>query len=455
MNEPSNAGNTSVLGVLALLSALTVFVLPGQPERIVFDEVHFVKFVSSYCCTGKRIFDVHPPHGKLLIAGVARTLGYSSSADSLNINDKMASGDSFKLRLLPALAGMLLPLVVFRLLLHLGAFQSTALFAALLLVFDNAFTVQSRLASLDSMLLLFTFTSLMFYFDAARSSGHWRWPLLIICGACAGLAAGVKYTGMLALGMLGVLLFLDLMNALRTGVVRWYQPFISGAVIIAAAFAVFVLGWYLHFQLLDRAGPGDAWGILQGGFWQKFMTVQEQMLRANAGLGHTHHDASAWWQWPLMLKPIYYWASDGAKLYFIGNPLVWWGSTLVLLTVLMVTLLSLVSSLQITATSNRKVLLAVPVIGYLCAYLPLLYVGRILFLYHYLTALVFAIMISALWLQKISWLRDGSLFKQRLSVYGVLALVLLTFTAFIPFTYGTLWGMEWREALLGSNSLWR
>ena len=451
----SETGNTKVLCVLALLSAITIFVLPGQPERVVFDEVHFAKFVTSYCCTGKRIFDAHPPHGKLLIAGVAKTLGFSGSGDSLNINDEMASGDSLRLRLLPALAGMLLPLVVFRLLVHLGAFKSTAVFAALLLVFDNAFTVQSRLAMLDSMLLLFTFASFMFYFDAARNSGHWRWPLLILCGVCAGLAVGVKYTGVLALGVLAVLLFLDLMNALRAGLERCYQPLISGLVIIVAAFVTFVLGWYLHFELLNNPGPGDAWGSLQGGFWQNFITVQEQMLRANAGLGHTHHDASAWWQWPLMLKPIYYWTSDGAKLYFIGNPLVWWGSTAILLTVLMVSLLSRVSGLQIASASNRKVLLAVPVIGFLGAYLPLLYVGRILFMYHYLTPLVFAIMLSALWLQKIAWLQEGPLVKQRLSVYLVIGLVVLAFAAFIPFTYGTLWGMEWREALLASNSLWR
>jgi dolichyl-phosphate-mannose--protein O-mannosyl transferase len=34
----------------------------------VFDEVTFGKFVQAYCCTGERFFDIHPPHGKLLIA---------------------------------------------------------------------------------------------------------------------------------------------------------------------------------------------------------------------------------------------------------------------------------------------------------------------------------------------------------------------------------------------------
>ena len=49
--------------------------------------------------------------------------------------------------------------------------QAAALLAATVLLFDNALVVQSRLLALDSLLLLFTFASVLLFMLAARSRG--------------------------------------------------------------------------------------------------------------------------------------------------------------------------------------------------------------------------------------------------------------------------------------------
>jgi dolichyl-phosphate-mannose--protein O-mannosyl transferase len=65
--------------LLALLGVLTHFTALAYPREVVFDEATMGNFVSAYCCTHERIFDLHPPHGKLLIAAGARLGGYDGT----------------------------------------------------------------------------------------------------------------------------------------------------------------------------------------------------------------------------------------------------------------------------------------------------------------------------------------------------------------------------------------
>ena len=90
---------------------------------------------------------------------------------------------------------------------QLGASEAAAFFGGAVVVFDNALTVQTRLISLDGLLLLAILGSLSFWLAALRSVGRKRWSLFAAVGALAGLAIGAKFTGLVALAMLGVLLF--------------------------------------------------------------------------------------------------------------------------------------------------------------------------------------------------------------------------------------------------------
>jgi dolichyl-phosphate-mannose-protein mannosyltransferase len=72
------------ISVLLALGLLTRFWLFGYPNTAVFDEVYFGKFVSAYY-THQYFFDIHPPLGKLLIAGFAWLFHYTptQSFDSI------------------------------------------------------------------------------------------------------------------------------------------------------------------------------------------------------------------------------------------------------------------------------------------------------------------------------------------------------------------------------------
>src|SRR5687768_11902501 len=111
MNYPTSSPRLSqswwIVGVigLAVLSLGLRFVTLSHPNQVVFDEVHFGKFVTAYCCTGENIFDIHPPHAKLLIAGFGRLLGYHGGFSFQSIGQDYGAIPIAALRFLPALAG--------------------------------------------------------------------------------------------------------------------------------------------------------------------------------------------------------------------------------------------------------------------------------------------------------------------------------------------------------------
>jgi hypothetical protein len=78
----------------------------------------------------------------------------------------------------------------------------------------------------------------------------------------------------------------------------------------------------------------------------------------------------------------------------------------------------------------------VPLAGYAIAFVPLLPVTRVLFLYHYLTPLLFSLAFVLLWLDRSGWAQPGGLMRQRTSYVVVIGLAVIGFVLVSPLTYG-------------------
>jgi len=214
------------------------------------------------------------------------------------------------------------------------------------------------------------------------------------------------------------------------------------------------MGWALHFKLLQNPGYGDKFYYSEGDFIVDTVKLHERMLYSNNNLKTKHPFASPWWQWPLMRTSFLYKKYENAKFFFVGNPVVWWGTSLVLLIMLSCLFLSRWISLK-RLQSKKGSLLWVPVVGYLISYLPYALVRRELFLYHYLPSLVFAIIAVVLWLDQLGWTRQGKFRSQRLSYHVLLPMIVAVFILISPFTYGLKVSDSYESAMISILRPWK
>ena len=348
----------------------------------------------------------------MIISGAAKVTGFEPGFSFGQIGETFPDSAYLWLRLLPTIAGTLLPIVIFLLALELGMSKVGATGTGLLVVFESALLVQSRFMLLDAFLLLFGFGAWWLYARYRNTEGF---GYLIAAAVLGGLAVSVKWTGATFLGMIGLL---ELVNIIRTYSIR---RLVALALLVAIPAILYFSIFALHFALLQKPGPGDA--FMTPAFREhrlsslgQFIELNTEMYRANARLTATHPYSSSWYTWPFMLRPIYYWNSGIAKIYLLGNPVVWWASTFGIFYVLLSTL----------GTRNKILYLISG--AYLVNLLPFIGIDRAMFLYHYFIALIIAIIALAYLIDHL---------KSRTKVFaGLIALAVISFIFFAPLTYG-------------------
>jgi dolichyl-phosphate-mannose-protein mannosyltransferase len=127
-----------------------------------------------------------------------------------------------------------------------------------------------------------------------------------------------------------------------------------------------------------------------------------------------------WYTWPFMTRPIYYWIKENARINLMGNPVLWWLSTIGAL---------MVASHMLTGSLRRDRIAWILLGGYVLNLLPFIGIKRVMFMYHYLTALIFAILMLAYIIDKIS--------KKPQRTFAIIgALSVLSFIYFAPIMYG-------------------
>ena len=153
--------------------------------------------------------------------------------------------------------------------------------------------------------------------------------------------------------------------------------------------------------------------------FEKFYELNIEKYKANSTLAASHPYASSWFTWPLLIRPVFYWTGGEANIYLLGNPVLWWLSTLAVFA-----FIPLLYFMKLWHDKTALLLFT----GYLITFLPFAFIGRVMFLYHYLTPLIFAVML-------LSYL--ASKFRHAGWILSVLLLVIvLSFIYFAPLTYG-------------------
>ena len=386
-------GWIAALAVTAVAAVLRLVAL-DRPARIVFDETYYVKQAYSLLTLGyegdwadeqdeafasgdysglstEPDYVVHPPLGKWLIAIGMRLLGTESMVGW---------------RISGAVAGIIGVLLVARIGRRLLGSTLLGATAGLLLAVDGMHIVMSRTGILDifvSTLVLAAFGTLLLDREQSRrrlaarvaadlgTHGRIRDPWgprlgvrwwLVATGVLLGMTCGVKWSGIYAVAVFGLITVAWSVFARRAAGVRLWagaglvrDGVASFLALVPAAIAAYVACWFSWFvsdNAYDRhwaenvnaiaATPERTWlPDTLNSWWQYHL----QMWSFHRGLDSEHTYSSHPAGWLLQLRPTSFaWqrltdasgneTGDVEVVLAVGNPIVWWGGAVALLVVL-------------------------------------------------------------------------------------------------------------------------
>ncbi|WP_235734945.1 dolichyl-phosphate-mannose--protein mannosyltransferase [Nocardioides alcanivorans] len=253
----------------------------GQPREFEFDETYYAKDAWSLLHHGY-VPKVVDDANELILGGQAT--GIWKDEPSMVVHPEfgkwmIAAGEHFfgmtpfGWRIASAVAGSLMVLVMFRLLMRLTGSLMLGVFGALLLTFDGMHLVLSRLALLDIFLafwLLCAVAALVADRDWTRRKmalashdgawgplrGLWFRPWRLAAGICFGLAIATKWSAAYPLAAFGLMVWLWDAGArrrlgvrtavLRSALVDAVPAFVHLVVVAGLVYVATWSGWLLH-----------------------------------------------------------------------------------------------------------------------------------------------------------------------------------------------------------------
>lgn len=429
-------------------ASLTLHLLGlSHPPTEVFDEVQLGKYVSAYTETSRRTLGPSPPHGKLLLSGMAALFGYRPGESAAAPGERYRSKRLWVLRLLPAAAGAILPILAFLFLRQLGTSTAAAFFGGLCVLLENARLLQSRMATEEPLLLVGAAASLCLLAAGLKArSPFLRLPLFASSGVMAALAAGTRLLGWIALWLAVTVVVAHARKSLSRG---WLKASLVPLVCLFLGFlSAYGGGWLVHFRLLDQPGPSDAQFTPTGDLATDTLKAHIALARENHRLARRTGDGPRWTTLPLTPSaPRLYWAESFQRLWLAGNPVVWLGTAAVFVSLLVTAFLRGASRLQVERPRQSQYVLWIPCLGFAFSYLSLAFHPGALTPSHYFLPLLYSVLASTLWLDSIGWTRSGGLGAQRRSFYVAVGAVIGAFLILSPVTFGyrPLW---WHQSLL-------
>jgi dolichyl-phosphate-mannose--protein O-mannosyl transferase len=255
--------------------------------------------------------------------------------------------NSFGYRIPGAVLGTLAVFMVYLIAKEIFKDEILSLLSAGFFSLDGLPLVMSRIGMNDSYLLFFSLLSIYLFIKKKN----------FFSALAFGLAISSKWSAIWAVPVLGIL-WLRRKNKF-TPALLWF---------LVLPIVVYLLTYVPMF--LTGHGLDIWWGM------------QKQMWWYHTGLEATHPYTSPWWEWPLLVRPIYLYTSDEiggwvSRIYAMGNPFIFWFG------------LSSVVLSFVYALIEKNKNLGLVVFSYLIFFVPWAASPRIMFLYHYLPSLPF------------------------------------------------------------------
>jgi dolichyl-phosphate-mannose-protein mannosyltransferase len=333
----------------------------GFPRRLIWDEIYFPVFARDYL-NGTPFFDLHPPLGKFIIAAGIVLVGDTSVG----------------WRTMPALFGCaMIPLAAVLGWYYFGG-RVAALLLATIVACETMLVVYSRTGLMDGIVVFFvlaTFLSAVL----VRRRGHVLWPMILL-----GLSVAVKWAA--------------LPVAVPVGYVLWRKGLLKPLLWTLWVPALVYLSVVFVGQVANPTGAGKAFN--DNDPFTNVVNWHRQAL-VNVSRAVPNEQASPWWSWPLMTRPVLlfykeYATGKVATIFAIGNPLVWLASTCAVIA----------GICELWWRAARKMPVAdhplVPlVLGYVFLLLPWVPGTRIPYLYNYLPIYPFALLALVYWLDRL------------------------------------------------------
>lgn len=397
-----------------------------------FDEYHFAAFVDQYI-TGNYLFDIHPPLGKLTLTAVAKLSGYKSLNFSFDALGKPYPKDFVYIpqRAFAALAGSFIPSVLYMTCRTLSMSTAVSITTACMALFDMLLCVESRLILTDSQLILFIQGSLLcalkMWQTPKSTPKRYYWVFMTaLVGACA---VSTKWTAIVTPGLIAII---SLTGAVfpSEGMLDLLEMAAAGVV----AIAFYVATFWIHFKMLPKSGPGDAFMKVEfqrtllgsqhfvpnnpkpPGFIENFRYLNWEMLRANSAIEERHPWESKWYEWLYNAKGVLYLddpAPGGQKeqIYVLMNPVLPIVSGIgVIAGVLLLVGTPLAirfarrkpeSEEAVRKLKKRAGTILFFLVGWVLNLLPYIGIKRCTFLYHVLPALQMACLLTAVMLEQL------------------------------------------------------
>ncbi|MEU8813745.1 phospholipid carrier-dependent glycosyltransferase [Actinoplanes sp. NPDC048796] len=335
----------AVTGVIVVIAAILRLNGITSAKGYVFDEVYYPTDAWDMLQHGVEwdektngpAYVVHPPLGKWLIS----------------VGEALFGNTELGWRFMPAVAGILMILVLVRVAYRLFHSVVLAGAAGLLMTLDGYQLVLSRISLLDIFLGLFI---LMTFAAVVLDRDHYRRGLLraletggdpprvpwwlLTSGVMLGLACGVKWSALFFAPFFAALVLVWRIQARRSAGVPGRIGRDLGWLILTLGVALVVYlatwtGWFVtdtgYFRH-DRARNGrDEPPVI--GALMNLWHYHRMAYEFHSGLTSKHPYQSWPWQWLLLGRPVnFYWPSAtgcGApscvrQILLLGTPVLWW-----------------------------------------------------------------------------------------------------------------------------------